>query len=279
MTLLLVGLCGAVLARIAQLGIGQALAASRAAEDLQQRWARQSCQLQLLPRAEWLIESAAAATEQDKLGWPFPATVESRFGLGQIKCEVVLADEEARPNLNLLHAEQPQQTMLVASSPFRGTYSRPLAVKLSPALVTPNAPEARCFNSWGQVYDLASAGTDIRSLRAPAFELTCWGSRRLNVARASDAAIELVSRLALNGGDVQSLVEARAGYAGDLNEILKQLDIPGPKKVRLRRLLTDRSSCYSMWLAMTRGDRTSAMLAVHDAGRRDIPATIAFYWP
>lgn len=279
MTLLLVGLCGAVLARLAQHGLSQALAASRAAAELQEEWARKSCRLALLPRVERLLESAAAATEHDKLGWPYPDSIKAQFRLGRAECAVVLADEQARPNLNLLHTERPEQTPMIASSPFRGTGSRPLNVRLSPSLVPPSTPSARYFDSWGQVYDLTRAGGDFRSLRVAASQLTCWGNRRLNVARASDQALELVASLALNGPEVRALVEARQGYSGDLHEMLAQVDVPGRKKARLRRLLTDRSSCFSMWLTMTDGRRASELLAIHETGRQDVPPITSFHFP
>jgi hypothetical protein len=249
MTLVLIVIAVLCLAGLARRSLQLALDAKEAQDELQRRWLALSCREMLLDHAEELFIQAEDAVDR-RPQWPASKDSSAVFSTAGMQVRVVLGDEDAKLNLNSLYARRPDDV-------------RPLLIRyaggsLAPKLAPDVRPEAkrrkRSFASWGQVFDLAavfSQGHGAELMTATG-DLTCWGDAKPNIRRSSDAALQEAATLALNREAARKLVTARADFEGDLllPELLAKLDLRRTDQMKLRSALSDRSSCYSLWLEL-----------------------------
>jgi hypothetical protein len=126
------------------------------------------------------------------------------------------------------------------------------------------------FHSWGQVFALNEPieAPLPRAVAAATSDLTCWGAGRLNVRRASDKALEqLCSEAAGPDAGRRVLKLRREQPLLKPPELLSRLQLSVEQRRRLEPLLTDQSSCYSLWIHMTCAERSWSEFCV---GRRQI---------
>lgn len=277
MALVLIGVAGLVLARLASGSLALVLEARSGEVELQRRWAVLSLQIQILRAPEWRLGDLAAAYELQGQGWPHPRAIAGRCRLGADEYEVLLADEGAKANLNLLYDRRPELLPGLLAHAAHGAPGAPL-VEVRPSLDPQAKNTKRYFSSWGTLVRLAQM-QDPRAFAALAADYTPWGEPRLNYTRASDASLEAVLRLEANGPEVKRLLEARQEFGGNLEALLETAEIPRRKAFRLKRLLTDRSRTYSLWLVAARGDTEQLTVAVSGDGGLGAPDTQTYRWP
>lgn len=274
MALALTALAVASLARIASQGLALVLEARTRHETLQHDWALRSSRLVLLGEAERLLGDSNAWSETEGLGWPYPAERAGWFEAGGVVYQVLLADEQAKLNLNTIYELEPSGIINLLAETQR---DNPIPLRRS-AGVPPLRfdKNRRAYESWGTLVDLprlARSGRAAERLVAFASRYTLGEDQRLNVRRATDDALRQTARLVLTGAEAEELVEMRRGHAGDLRDWLDRVEIPSRRLVKLRRLLTDRSSAYSLWIwsetpqavtmasvGLTRGNRQPQVL-------------------
>jgi hypothetical protein len=249
MTLVLIVIAVLCLAGLARRSLQLALDAKEAQDELQCRWLALSCREMLLDRAEEQFIEAEDAVDR-RSQWPASKEFSAAFSMAGMQARVVLGDEDAKLNLNSLYARRPDDV-------------RPLLIRyaggsLAPKLAPDVRPEAkrrkRQFASWGQVFDLAAAfsqGHGAEFLQATS-DLTCWGDGKPNIRRSSNRALQEAVSLALNREVAGKLVTARADFECDLllPELLAKLELRRTDQMKLRSALSDRSSCYSLWLEL-----------------------------
>ena len=131
MTLVLIAVAGMLLVGVARDSMMLALEALSAQRDLQQRWGAISCQETILRRAGQLFEAEARQLEKDgEFRMPQPASIAGSIMLGGIRFDIRLADEDAKLNLNTLHAfkgkQQAEQTVRAMDMTLQGCCSRAL---------------------------------------------------------------------------------------------------------------------------------------------------------
>ena len=144
------------------------------------------------------------------------------------------------------------------------------------------AGSAAAIESFGQLIRPTASSTSTRfasGLRASTIKLTCWGSRRLNLARASDDAVRWVCEKHAGARLTNDLLAIRreADITG-LDEVLKRLTLRRGEQVALRQLLTDQSTCYSLWIETHVANRRSLTLAVRDTNSSSRSTVRTFRW-
>src|ERR1700733_12403728 len=100
MVLALLTVCALCLAGLARRSMDAGEQAATARTDLQRRWGIISCQRTYLPLARDLLEAEANALPAQARVWPLPSSVSVEFVLGDLHFSVLLADEDAKANLN-----------------------------------------------------------------------------------------------------------------------------------------------------------------------------------
>jgi type II secretory pathway pseudopilin PulG len=282
MVLVLVAVSGISLAGFARRSLESSAQASAAQTELQRRWGILSCLRLYLPAAESLLEAEGAKQPAAARAWPLPATVSSEFILRDLRFSVLVGDEDAKVSLNAIFRRRPDTDSQVATVVEPAASAAGLPAQIRPATDETSKREATPFRSWEQVFDLKEVGTPGEAacrLCDATRELTCWGSGRLNVRRASDQAIQLVCGDQV-GPDVVGKLLALRRQPGinSLNDLLTRMALRTSDRAVLERLLTDRSSRYSLWIIVRSQRRTWAGLTVGRAGQQSGFGRETFTW-
>ena len=252
--------------------------AAAAQEEFERRWQTVTLTQALLTNAEAIlamrIEEGAADGNRSRVRQS--AGREGRIDAGRFRHRFVLADENARVNVNMILREAPDSLSPVLH--------RLLPAESRAALTILEPPRRRAgrepVRSWGQVIRPKVSGTAAaRLVQNATRNLTCWGSGRINVFRASDEAIAAAGQVLLAPGVTDRLLQARSDAPADSVEtLIARMDLRTEDRLRLQRLLTDRSDCLSLWLMTTDGRRDWVRFAVVSAPGSHPPAYRLFTW-
>jgi hypothetical protein len=272
LTLMLLAIAAAALAGACRAALQKAVLATRAQDDLQRRWGVVSCRAALLPKAERVLAASGDRTSPE-------ARVE--VTLGGRPMALVFGDEQAKANVNLLYALGHRDGADRAVRGVVGTIGADLRVELRPILIQapdndlsePEQPKhplqanrdeqelldfevQPVFEAWGQIFPGAKPTALLRRRGTPpsvAGSLTCWGDGTANVRRASSETLLRVCDGVLRSAEVRKLIAARDKDPDfDLWEVMDTLKLPDDRYDNAEQLLTDRSSCFSLWI-VTRG--------------------------
>ena len=270
MVLALLTVCALCLAGLARRSLDAGEQVATAQIDLQRCWGILSCARTYLPLAKDLLEAEAAKLPAEVQTWPLPASVATEFDLGELHFSVLLADEDAKANLNTIcrsDSDGPRTVTTLVEQMVAGAEG--LAVNVQP-LPTQSASTqaAAAFRSWGPIFeptDVRCPGEFAARLRDMTRDITCWGGGRLNIERASDQAIRLVCGNQI-GPDIVGKLLARRHEPGvtGVAALLDQLGLRETDRSTLERLLTDRSSHYSLWIVVRSPRRSWATLVLGD---------------
>jgi len=270
------------LAGLARRSLQMTQQAAIAQEDLQRRWGVATCRHFVLEHAERILEGQVPHDEESIPPWPLPPQVESKFMLGDLRFEVTLADENAKVELNALYRRDPDDVRPAISTILSSSGTNGLTSRIVVPPTNPREPAKRPFQSWGQVFEpiARDAGSGIgRQVRDATDRLTCWGDGRLNIRRASDDAVRVVCQHDVGSDVIQKLLGIRtAGNIDRLDALLRQLSIRESERSALKRLLTDESTCHSLWLIVRNSRREWATLTIHGSGQSGGPQQESFLW-
>lgn len=282
-----------VLATLSKLSLRRALAAADAQVRLQQRLGADSIEKTLLPQAGKIFDTLEKQAEDLRISTgkvvPIPRTLRKAVSMGGVTFDVVLADEDAKLNLNqVYHINGPQRCRRAISELVGPNASR--AIRMLPATrpmrdaLLESAPggdsvEAsdeesdagsdasdleipRAFRCWGEVFDLdqLSAGfladAAIPNLTS---EITCWGGGNLNVRRASDRSMKAAIACVLSDAGAGRLVSRyRENPDVSLEIVLQQETNTATERLGLGKMLSETSSHFSLWIDASAGGRRSA---------------------
>jgi hypothetical protein len=184
--------------------------------------------------------------------------------LGSYRFSVVLADEDAKANVNTIYARKRDSTLSsIRNLSATSGRAAPL-VKLAPM-----TGSVKPFTSWGEVFDLASLSTPnvADAVMDASPHITCWGSGRLNLRRASDFVVREIASLALSAKEAGELAELRQHWGGQaIEDLLSQMELRRPQLLAIKRLLSTESRHYSMWVELDNGQRVRSYLYLDDNG-------------
>jgi hypothetical protein len=252
MVLFVLALAGTVLAAAARRSCERALLAHSAQEELQLKWSALSARALCLPAAERLLDVAAAKDADADA--PPPATVSFTMTLGGLSCDLIVGDEQAKANVNLLAARFGDAVMSDRLQNLQAGQREVLTVELrpggSPAGVIAAVP--RRYGSLAQIFGskpptaLLPSGSDEHG---PVERITCWGSGQVNLRRADAVVVRQTLADLVNESEFDKLEKFRRIVPGcSVAEALKTMEIPESRAKNLRLLLTDTSHCHSLWL-------------------------------
>lgn len=109
MVVVLIAIAAISLAGLARRSILIAGEAIEAQQELQRHWGATSCRQLLLDRAEEFFQQAEKPYLDGELPWPAPSQLAVEVPLGGMVYRLWLSDEDAKLNLNRIHAKLPQQ--------------------------------------------------------------------------------------------------------------------------------------------------------------------------
>lgn len=258
-----------------------AMEAIDAQQALQRRWTIISAESVVLSQAPGLFDASQRTLVESGADIDsFPGSLSAGFMLGGELFELLLADEDAKLNLNTYYRRREKQRTAATIREIAGLESS-LNVHLRPYRVSRNNPELPAFDSWGQVFswdDSKVEGDAGQRLALATEQLTCWGSGRLNIRRATDESIEELCRLVVTGSAIQRLLEARRETPNlSLRAMLPQLELRVTELRALEQLLADESTCYSLWIQVGRAQRRSTLSVAQFVDGNQV-LTSSFAW-
>ena len=281
MVLVAIIVVGVALTTTARRSLQSTLIASESQQAIQRRWGTFSCQKTLLPAASALFEVSDRSTrKQQGKQVAFPSVFQDRIILGGQTFDLLLADEDAKANLNAVFdfggLRACEQTMKQLVGAFEARSVRLLPERTSQAKKTAKQSSAQesklaqpsnsgeklptlvispAFRSWGEVFDLVQvqrlAGDD-RQLAKMTRQVSLFGTGRLNVFRATDESVLAVCKSVVEDGLAKRVLsKIRDTSLGEVNLILELTITNQEDRAKLQTLLSTSSSSYSLWIETT----------------------------
>ena len=257
-----------VLGTLANVSLRRALQAADAGRELQQRWGTLTLQKTVLSQAPDLFLQRQELATESRLDAPPPPMIRDAMTLGGVTFDLMLGDEDAKLNLNVIYhlsGRQKTEQVLSEASPSAAMYAR-LVPAVQPQQLSRQQrsrprdsdsdeeiePVADAFRSWGEVFDINALEQNLGSeaaLPIATTGITCWGSGQLNFQRATDEAILAVAgSIVQDGGARRILKRYRDNPTIDLAALL-QNEVANPQNRRqLARRLGQTSNHFSLWI-------------------------------
>jgi len=274
-TLALLALAAVVLTGLTRRSAHKAVEAIQAQDELQFRWTMATTRKLMLARAESLLQQAERQRHQ-----PI-AAIWLDGALGDAQLEIRVADEQAKLNVNALYdAIGPEQT----ASQLRQMIKDPTAQVLvelhpdprlsvqhheasPPATAPTTAPSLQPrFRCWSQV--VAPDDPAIlfqRTGHSVTDEFTCWGNGKLNLQRASDAALSAALKPQLSPAGVQTVLRARQQKQSESTDHpIAAASLSQQDRQALSAATTSTSSCFSVVIHARMGQRNCYELAIRE---------------
>lgn len=255
MTLAILALASVALARACRVGVEDALAAAREAQDLQRRWGVLSCRDTFLPAA-----GAILSRREQQARLP-TASLQTSILLGSMQFGLRFGDELAKASLNAIHGRGGAAATEAAARAAARAAGTTLTVRLRP-LRTSSSP--RPFRAFGQVFD-ESAAMSAAPLLAATADLTCFGNGKLNWRRAAPAALAAIIP---DDRDLARQLQALQAAAPQTNPE-QALRLTGKKANIVQDRLTSSSACQSLWI-WSGTDVSLAVRELREDGKTDI---------
>lgn len=277
MAIVLLAIAAATMVQLANRSMAIVQQGVVAQRETQERWSQITARIAFLERGEELLSSVEARHIEMGGGWPFPRQIVVHYQLGGERFQVQLSDECAKISINALAARHPEDLRTLLA---QAAMASRLPLKLAPR-APKNRAKSRAYWSWGQVVDLSQLLPEeppFRQLQAVTDNFTCWGSDRLNLRRAQPEAIRIVLAGILSPKEIEEFQLRCSGYQGELEELIKSLDLPRRKVIKISPLITDTSSTYAMWIHRPQAENSSATLIVQDPTDRSGPQILQFEW-
>ncbi len=309
MVLVAIIVVGVAMTTSARRSLQASLAAAEEHRSLQRRWGMLSCQRTLLPAAASIFEVSDLNTRRERnrergSQRAFPSILESRIQLGGQTFDLLLADEDAKANLNAIYdaggERECEQAIRRLTGPMESRTARLMPTRKSQSTLatqqakrtdlqstdqttkTNNSSEnlGLSFRSWGEVFDLVQlnrlAGED-RQLAKMTRNLSLHGSGRLNVFRAPDETLLAVCGAVVQDGLARRvLANLRETSLGEIGLILERTVTNAEDRNALRTMLGATSSSFSIWIEATDGNSRQQRLAIQALNEIGAVQTIEF---
>lgn len=284
LVLVILSLAAVVMLDASRRGLRHAAAAVEAEHELQTRWGAASVRRSVLPQIDAILEGEIE--RRDETMSEFNVTV----NLGGQRFDLVLADEQAKVNLNALYQERGADAVRRVADEAVGAVSNHLIVDLTPdPRFDPDAmglaPRGQSLivqplGSWSQVFRAPTADRLLGKADAehrPLADLTCWGDGWINLLRASPQAIAGRVGDLLSPGEIERLIERRTpraptdsspddeprdGIDTDAsviavirpdNSLLSTLDLTDRQRESLEAMIIEESRCQSLTIRIEHG--------------------------
>lgn len=276
------------LSMLARQSLRMGLQAADAERLLQKRWGTLTLQKVMLANADRIFSIRDQQRSLQAPNTPPPPVLRSKFVLGEVTFDVLLADEDAKLPLNTLYHHAGLKKTEEKISQVAGPTAR-LATRLAPvvapmqlarekrrASITDDVPEETdeyvpdAFRSWGEVFDLTSLNqtTNHAALQTNTTKLTCWGSGQLNLRRASDNSILALTSVVVQDGKARRILQRYRSNPTATLAILLQSEVSDQQERRqLQSILSETSTNFSIWIDAY--SKTGAALRTFTVMKRD----------
>ena len=277
-TLVMIAFAGILLTGLCRHSLAMSLAVHETSERLQERWGMASCQRVAFSLADEVLSETRIRDDGSSEVKSLP-TASLGVNLGGLDFDLLLADDQAKVNVNLLDANlDREQTARTLEGLVNGVDAD---VQLRPLVGTSVGTDGLAYKRWEQVF---SPGR-LRLTEYPdqlvvaSRHVTCWSAgSRLHLWAASDAAISCVAGLVLSPIEVDRLIaQRRASASGNLAELLDELDLSRRKRTMLERLLVDACGSVSVWIRIHKEGQRSAAFCVRMT-ESDVTRTYVTTW-
>jgi hypothetical protein len=278
LTLGLLALAATLLVGVARASLRHAVAAREAVDGLQRRVGVRSCQSVALPHAGDIL------IRQEQQRKAPVAVLRTSVALGGQRFDVIVADEQAKANVNALIERSPDG----AASRLRELLE-PTGVASAIRLRQPPV------SSFGGMFDRVSIENlaNGRGGRPAALDfVTCWGTGAINARRAPESVLRVASNPPLGPNEVAQLLQLRQdrfrgvrgpsapvpgadSSADRVGKLFSQSSGPGSGSAGG---LTTGSSCFSLWVIVRDGRRSWEHFAVRDESDPQRAQTRTFVW-
>ncbi len=305
MVLVAIIIVGVAMTATARRSLHASLAAIEFQRSMQRRWGMVSCQRALLTSAAGIFEVNDLKTRKQRgKQLAFPAILEDRVVLGGQTFDLLLADEDAKANLNAIYdaggmrdcelslnrLTGAMESRTVRLQPVRESNSK-LTAKLAAASESKLDGQKRetnnstvsllpAFRSWGEVFDLLQvnriAGED-RQLAKMTRKVTLYGTGRLNVFRASDETVLAICTTVVQEGLAKRvLAKIRETSLGEIGLILERSVTNAEDRRGMQSLLSASSSCFSIWIEASDKSSRQQRLAIQSLNEMGSVQTTEF---
>jgi type II secretory pathway pseudopilin PulG len=268
-------------------------------QAMQQRWGMFSCQRTVLPAASNIFDASDQQMHKRRgKQIAFPSSFKDQVNLGNQYFDLLLADEDAKANLNTVYdvggsgkCEQALRSLcgvvearsirLIPARPSRSVLTAIDSQKARSQLSGESENEVKpvfdtdvlAFRSWGEVFDLISVNAllgDDRHLAKMTRGVSLFGTGRLNVFRATDEAITTVCDSIVQPAlSKRILLKIRETSLGQMDLILQQTVTDAKSRDQLSKILGNSSQSFSIWIEATGSSTRSQRFAVqhpHSSG-------------
>lgn len=255
-------------------------------ESMQRRWGMRSCQRFALANAAALLDGSSLAEGRELAAWPLAGSIRADVQLGDFQVTLCIADEDAKFNLNGSLLRDPDPRTVVTGAIQQASASSGILPQVrwptEPAAGMVSGQKRPLFMTWEQVFEL-HGHHDLRELparlQAATVELTCWGSGRLNIRRATDDTVRAVCRGHVSDELLARVLSLRRlGGFDSLNALLRRLNPKPAEEAALKRLLTVDSRCYAVWLTAQGPRRSWTSLTIDRSGKGNPAKFETFSW-
>jgi hypothetical protein len=266
-----------IVAMMATAAARRAISAARQATDaeraLQRRWGNLSIERNLLPATEQILlgREKRSGRSEDSCKYNFP--------LGQLNFELLLSDEQAKPNANQMLAGRDRAS---AEKLLRQALAGSVAqtqIVLRPWDTRPE--DIQPINALGQVFDGFVPQQLLRGggANSPGVPITCWGDGKINIYRVNEQSLRRwLGALGISGAE-QLTRRRGAKPQPSMAQLLAELRIPPEQAQRLAMLLTSDSRSHSIWIgSIFPGEASRYRLCVQEPAPTGELRVVAFEW-
>ena len=296
MTLVVLAIAGTIMATSARRSGLRALDTREHVRRLQLRWASISCRDITFANAGDIFNTASEYQPIKSI------QVRSSITLGSIDFDLILSDEQAKANINLLAARLGPKGLTAAMRELQADQREILQVMLKPGKKRQNlqfTPESRrerrraqkhnipenvpiVYESYDQVYRYDHPSQLLRYKQdetSPSDRITFWGNGKLNLARAEVETLRSVLTGLVTEAQIISLANCDpSDPTFALAKVIDTSELDTEKASVVTMLLTDKSECYSLWVIGNVPSRRYYRLFIADEQIHPAKRSSSFYW-
>ena len=256
MALVLIAMAASVLAIMAKRSVFDASDVLHAQAQFKEHWAAYSLSKSLLPQAR---EVMALILEKETLLESTPdqqpiSVVHFEVQLGGLTYQLALADEQAKANVNQLlknKGNSSDTAQAIRNLMNRTQIADIPVIELKPYTWKEN-PNIAKLHTLGQIFKNVTpsklCSTDSEEKEALDV-LTCWGDGKLNFHTAPPEVMLAVCNPTLGRGQIDKLIAARQRNPKiSLDAALTAAGIAKDHLAKIKKMFTDESTCYSLWV-------------------------------
>ena len=201
--------------------------------------------------------------------------------LGEYVIDIRLADEQAKANVNTLLEQFDHDQAATELATLIGASTSGLVIDLKPYTATNEQPNGGSILHLNRVFNNFQPGIVFtqRSEQLPVDTITCWGDGRLRLGLASDMALRTMLAEHLDSSRLDQLLVLRDERpAITVDQAMRAMSLGPSHSSPVRRLLTDSSACYSMWLTIRSQHRAWHELEIHQTRGEPQDRYLTYLW-